>query len=290
MAGKREILSQINGVRNTQTITKAMKMVATSKMRKSQTRMSAGRPYAQTIRNVIGHMMLGNLEYQHPYLDVRQVKRVGYIVVSTDRGLCGGLNTSLFKDGMVDIQQWLEQGVGVNLALIGAKAINFFRSLNVGPVVAQVSGMGDDPTLAEIIGLVTLLLKAYRQKDIDRLYLVYNKFINTMAQKVQIEQLLPLVHCPEAKSEVTGRHWDYLYEPEPRVLLETLLNRFIESQVYQSIVESLASEQAARMVAMQSATDNATNLLAELKLTYNKARQATITQELIEIVAGSTVV
>jgi F-type H+-transporting ATPase subunit gamma len=290
MVGKREIRSQINGVKNTQIITKAMKMVASSKMRKTQTRMIASRPYAYTIRKVIGHMVLGNLEYRHPYMEERSVKAVGYLIVSTDRGLCGGLNTTLFRECLKSIDSWAEQDVGVSLALVGTKAINFFAPMQNIPIVAQVSGMGDNPTLADIIGLVKVLLKDFRYKKMDRIYLVYNKFINTMSQCVQIDQLLPLAHYSDPDSHIKAGTWDYLYEPAPKELLDTLLSRFIESQVYQSIVESLASEQAARMVSMQSATDNASDLLTELQLTYNKARQATITQELNEIVAGSAAV
>jgi len=288
MASAKEIRNKIGSVQNTQKITKAMEMVAASKMRKTQDAMESSRPYAQTMRKVIGHIALGNLEYKHPYLEVREAKRVGYIIVSSDRGLCGGLNINLFKQAMTDIQGWSEQGAEVDMALVGAKATAFFNTYG-GNVVAQVSGLGDAPTVNELIGTVGVMLKKYDEGLLDRLYLVYNKFVNTMVQEPVIDQLLPL---PKSEDEAMKRNhsWDYIYEPEPKPLLDTLLVRYAESQVYQGVVENLASEQAARMVAMKAATDNAGDIINDLQLVYNKARQAAITQELSEIVSGASAV
>lgn len=288
MASAKEIRNKIGSVQNTQKITKAMEMVAASKMRKTQDAMESSRPYAQTMRKVIGHIALGSLEYKHPYLEEREAKRVGYIIVSTDRGLCGGLNINLFKQAITDIQKWSEQGAEVDLALVGAKATAFFNSYG-GNVTAQVSGLGDNPSVDELIGTVGVMLKKYDEGQLDRLYLVYNKFVNTMVQEPVIDQLLPL---PKSEDEEMQRthSWDYIYEPEPKALLDTLLVRYVESQVYQGVVENLASEQAARMVAMKAATDNAGNLIEDLQLVYNKARQAAITQELSEIVSGAAAV
>ncbi len=228
------------------------------------------------------------LSISTPYLEEREAKRVGYIIVSSDRGLCGGLNINLFKQAMTDIQGWSEQGAEVDMALIGAKATAFFNSYG-GNVVAQVSGLGDSPTIDELIGTVGVMLKKYDEGQLDRLYLVYNQFVNTMVQEPVIDQLLPL---PKSEDEEMQRNhsWDYIYEPEPKALLDTLLIRYAESQVYQGVVENLASEQAARMVAMKAATDNAGELINDLQLVYNKARQAAITQELSEIVSGASAV
>ncbi len=288
MAGAKEIRNKIGSVQNTQKITKAMEMVAASKMRRTQDAMASSRPYAQTMRKVIGHIAMGNLEYRHPYLEEREAKRVGYIIVSTDRGLCGGLNINLFKQAIGDMQEWKDNGAEIELALIGAKATSFFHSYG-GNVVAQASGLGDTPSLTELIGTVGAMLQLYDEGKLDRLYLVYNTFVNTMAQEPVIDQLLPL---PKSDEEDMKRShaWDYIYEPEPQVLLDTLLIRYIESQVYQGVVENLASEQAARMVAMKAATDNAGDLIDELQLVYNKARQTAITQELSEIVSGAAAV
>ena len=288
MAGAKEIRNKIGSVKNTQKITSAMEMVAASKMRRAQERMSASRPYAETMRKVIGHIAQGNLEYKHPYLIEREVKRVGYIVVSTDRGLCGGLNINLFKAALNDMKQWSAKGAKVDLALIGSKASNFFER-HGAKMKAHVSGLGDNPSVNDLIGSVKVMLKAYDNGEIDRLYLVYNKFVNTMVQQPKVDQLLPLPVTEDSKL-AKKHHWDYLYEPDPKQLLDTLLIRYVESQVYQGVVENLASEQAARMVAMQAATDNAGNLINELQLVYNKARQASITQELTEIVSGAAAV
>ena len=287
MAGAKEIRNKIGSVKNTQKITSAMQMVAASKMRRAQESMAASRPYAVTMRKVIGHIALGSLEYKHPYLEEREVKRVGYIIISTDRGLCGGLNINLFKAALGSMKQWKEQGVEASLALVGSKACGFFARYG-GKVLAQASGFGDNPTVNDLIGSVRVMLQAYDNGEIDRLYLVNNKFVNTMVQQPTVDQLLPLPKSEDAK--MAKRHWDYLYEPDPKYLMDQLLSRYIESQVYQGVVENLASEQAARMVAMKAATDNADNLITDLQLVYTKARQASITQELTEIVSGAAAV
>ncbi|KUI96699.1 F0F1 ATP synthase subunit gamma [Vibrio sp. MEBiC08052] len=288
MAGAKEIRSKIGSVKSTQKITKAMEMVAASKMRRSQDAMESSRPYAETMRKVIGHVANANLEYRHPYLEEREAKRVGYIIISTDRGLCGGLNINLFKKALLDMQSWSEKNVDVELAVIGSKATAFFYNSGA-KVAAQTSGLGDVPSLEDLIGSVNVMLKKYDEGELDRLYVVFNRFVNTMVQEPTIDQLLPL---PKSDSkEVKREHsWDYLYEPEPKPLLDMLLQRYVESQVYQGVVENLACEQAARMVAMKAATDNAGNLIEDLELVYNKARQAAITQELSEIVGGAAAV
>ena len=288
MAGAKDIRNKIGSVKSTQKITKAMEMVAASKMRRSQDAMEASRPYAETMRKVIGHVANANLEYRHPYLAEREAKRVGYIIVSTDRGLCGGLNINVFKKAVTDMQAWKAKGADIELAVIGSKATAFFNNSGA-KVVAQVSGLGDAPSLEDLIGSVGVMLKKYDEGELDRLYVVYNEFVNTMVQQPTIDQLLPL---PKSESEEMQRphSWDYIYEPEPKPLLDTLLVRYVESQVYQGVVENLACEQAARMIAMKAATDNATNLIEDLELVYNKARQAAITQELSEIVSGAAAV
>lgn len=286
MANAKEIKTKIASVQNTQKITSAMEMVAASKMRRAQERMAASRPYAENMRKVIGHVAQGSLEYKHPYLEVREAKRVGYIVVSTDRGLCGGLNVNLFKKVIADVKKQRAAGVEVEFCPIGARSVQFFTNFG-GIVPAHASGLGDAPKLADLIGTVRVMLEAYNEGKLDRLYVVFNKFVNTMSQTPVIEQLLPL---PKSEEDEISHHWDYLYEPDPKELLDTLLVRYVESQVYQGVVENIASEQAARMVAMKSATDNAGDLISDLQLVYNKARQAAITQELSEIVAGAAAV
>jgi F-type H+-transporting ATPase subunit gamma len=287
MAGAKEIRNKIGSISNTQKITSAMEMVAASKMRKAQDLMAASRPYAETMRRVIGHLAEGSLEYKHSYLEVREVKRVGYIVISTDRGLCGGLNINLFKKTLADMSAWSDKGVEIDLGLIGAKASTFFANIG-GNVVAKAANLGEKPVLDDLIGSVRVMLDAYDNGQLDRLYVVYNKFVNTMTQEPTIDQLLPL---PAAEDNILPKHgWDYLYEGEPAELLTQLLVRFIESQVYQGVVENGASEQAARMLAMKSATDNASDLIDELQLIFNKARQTAITQELSEICAGAAAV
>ena len=288
MAGAKEIRNKIGSVKSTQKITKAMEMVAASKMRRSQDAMEATRPYAETMRKVIGHLANGSLEYKHPYLEEREAKRVGYIIVSTDRGLCGGLNINLFKKAMNDMKDWSEKGADVELAIVGSKATAFFNNSGA-KVAAQVSGLGDRPSLEDLIGSVSVMLKKYDEGELDRLFVVFNRFENTMVQEPTIDQLLPL---PKSDSEDMKRDhaWDYIYEPEPKPLLDALLVRYVESHVYQGVVENLACEQAARMIAMKSATDNAGDIIDDLELVYNKARQSAITQELSEIVSGAAAV
>ncbi|APW56229.1 F0F1 ATP synthase subunit gamma [Pasteurella multocida] len=289
MAGAKEIRTKIASVKSTQKITKAMEMVAASKMRKTQERMSSSRPYSETIHNVISHVSKATIGYKHPFLVDREVKKVGMIVVSTDRGLCGGLNVNLFKTVLNEMKEWKEKDVSVQLSLIGSKSINFFQSLGI-KILTQDSGIGDTPSVEQLIGSVNSMIDAYKKGEVDVVYLVYNKFINTMSQKPVLEKLIPL---PELDNDELGERkqvWDYIYEPDAKVLLDNLLVRYLESQVYQAAVENLASEQAARMVAMKAATDNAGNLINELQLVYNKARQASITNELNEIVAGAAAI
>jgi len=284
MAVGKEIRNQISSIKSTQKITSAMEMVAASKMRKAQERMQATRPYADKMRQVIGHIAKANAQYKHPFMVEREVKRVGYIVVSTDRGLCGGLNINLFKALVREMKAWKEKGVETDLCAIGQKGASFFRSYG-GNVVAALTHLGDSPSSEKLIGNVKVMLDAFSEGKIDRLYLVSNEFENTMTQTPQVEQILPLP--PGEDEEEIKNQWDYLYEPDARQILDGLLPRFIESQVYQGVVENLACEQAARMIAMKSATDNAGSIIDELQLAYNKARQAAITQEISEIVSGA---
>ena len=286
MASGKEIRSKIASIKNTQKITSAMEMVAASKMRKAQDRMQLGKPYAHRIRSVIGHIANSTPEYRHIYFDTRPVKRIGYIVVSTDRGLCGGLNVNAFKATVVSMKAWHERNVEIDLCLIGARATAFFNNYG-GNVIASVRNIGDAPAVADVVGVVKVMLNKFDGHEIDQLQIVSNSFINTMTQQPVIEQLLPLLPSEE---EDLKHHWDYLYEPEAKELLDGLLDRYIESQVYQAVVENNACEQAARMIAMKSATDNAGDLIEDLQLVYNKARQAAITQELSEIVSGAAAV
>ncbi|WP_166252851.1 F0F1 ATP synthase subunit gamma [Marinobacter salicampi] len=283
MAIGKEIRNQIGSIKSTQKITSAMEMVAASKMRKAQERMQATRPYAEKMRQVIGHIAKANQDYRHPFMQDREVKRVGYIVISSDRGLCGGLNANVFKALVREMRDWKNKGVGIDLCAIGQKGASFFRSYG-GNVVAALTHLGDDPSAEKLIGNVTVMLNAFEEGTIDRLYLVSNEFVNTMTQRPKVEQLLPL---PESEDDEIGHQWDYIYEPDARPILDGLLPRYIESQVYQGVVENLACEQAARMIAMKSATDNAGSIIDELQLAYNKARQAAITQEISEIVSGA---
>ena len=284
MASGKEIRSKISSVKNTQKITRAMEMVAASKMRRAQDRMQASRPYAEKIQNVIRHLAQAHPEYQHPYLLGREVRKIGYIVVSSDRGLCGGLNTNLFRSLLRDMRSWSDRGVTIEICTIGQKASVFFRRFG-GKIVAQATHLGDTPHLEDLIGTVKVMLDGYREENIDRLHLAFNSFVNTMTQQPSIEQLLP-VDAGKADEELK-HHWDYLYEPEAKEVLNQLLVRYIESLVYQGVVENIACEQAARMVAMKAASDNAEALIDDLQLAYNKARQAAITQELSEIVGGA---
>ncbi|MFZ2289075.1 MAG: F0F1 ATP synthase subunit gamma [Halopseudomonas yangmingensis] len=287
MAGAKEIRTKIASIKSTQKITSAMEKVAVSKMRKAQQRMAASRPYAERIRQVIGHLANANPEYRHPFMLERPVKRVGYIVVSTDRGLCGGLNTNLFKALVQSMKEWRNQNVENDLCVIGTKGASFFRSFG-GNVVAAISHLGEDPSVNNLIGSIKVMLDAYHEGRIDRLYLVSNGFVNTMVQQPKVEQLIPLVASEDLGEK--QQRWDYVYEPDARLLLDGLLTRYIESQVYQSVVENNACEQAARMIAMKNATDNAGELINNLQLIYNKARQAAITQEISEIVGGAAAV
>lgn len=287
MAGTKEIRNQIRSVRNTQKITKAMEMVAASKMRKAQDQMTATRPYAERMREVIGHLAAANPDYRHPFLEPREpIKRVGIVFVSTDRGLCGGLNINLFKTVLAELRRFDAQGVAVDLAVLGGKGVGFFRRLG-GQIVAQQTGLGDRPHLEQVIGTIKVMLDAYRDGQIDRLLLVRNQFVNTMTQKPVVQQVLPVE--PVRETEML-QNWDYLYEPSPEALLDDVLVRYVESQIYQAVVENVACEMAARMVAMKSASDNAGEVIRRLTLVYNKARQAAITQELAEIVAGAAAV
>ena len=293
MAAAKEIRTQIGSIKNTQKITSAMEMVAASKMRKAQDLMKASQPYARQIRNVVSHVADANPEYVHPWMIERDVKRVGYIVVSTDRGLCGGLNVNLFKAVVKDAKAWRDQGADLDFCALGSKAGSFFKSYG-GNLVAAKSGLGESPEVEDLIGSVKVMLDAYDEGELDRLNVVYNEFVNTMTQKPVVRQLLPL--SPDMGTESNDEEdtrpgsWDYLYEPDAKALLDSLLVRFIESQVYQAVVENGACEQAARMIAMKSATDNAGNLIDDLELVYNKARQAAITQEISEIVGGAAAV
>lgn len=286
MAVGKEIRNQIGSIKSTQKITSAMEMVAASKMRKAQERMQATRPYAEKMRQVIGHIAKSNKDYRHPFMQEREVNRVGYIVVSSDRGLCGGLNTNTFKVLIREMRGWKEKGVETDICAIGQKASSFFRSYG-GKVVAATTHLGDSPSAETLIGSVKVMLDSFEEGKIDRLYLVSNEFVNTMTQSPKAEQLLPLPEGDGDKEEEIGHQWDYIYEPDSRPILDGLMPRYIESQVYQGVVENLACEQAARMIAMKSATDNAGEIIDELQLVYNKARQAAITQEISEIVSGA---
>ena len=286
MAVGKEVKTKISSIKSTQKITSAMEMVAASKMRKAQERRAVGKPYAIRIRSVVGQIAKAVSEYKHVYMEQREIKRVGYIIISTDRGLCGGLNTNLFKQAIKSMKDWSDKGVSNDLCVVGNKAAGFFGGFG-GNIVATVKDLGDAPTQNDLIGGIKVMLDAYEAGTIDQLHLVSNEFVNTMTQTPLIEQLLPL---KPVENENLSHHWDYLYEPDAKELLDELLVRYIESQVYQGVVENKACEQAARMIAMKSATDNAGELVKELQLLYNKARQAAITQELSEIVSGAAAV
>ena len=286
MAGAKEIRTKIKSVKNTQKITRAMEKVAMSKMRRAQDRMAAARPYAEKLRRTLGHVAQANLEYKHPFMVERPVKRVAYLIVSTDRGLCGGLNINVFRQAIRGIKEWQGKGVEVDAVLIGGKAISFFKRVG-GKVLASATQLGDRPHLEQLLGVIKVLSDAYRNGEVDRVYVVGNTFVNTMTQKAEAQQLLPV---EPIKSEGLLEHWDYLYEPNAVELLDTVLQRYVESQVYQAVIENAACEQSARMVAMKAATDNAGKIISALQLQYNKARQASITKELAEIVGGAAAV
>jgi F-type H+-transporting ATPase subunit gamma len=287
MAGGREIKTKIKSVQNTRKVTRALEMVSASKIRKAQDRMKSSRPYARLMRQMIGHIARANTEYVHPFLVEREeVDRVGYIIVSTDRGLCGGLNSVMFRRLLADMRQWQEKGVEIDLVCIGQKATAFFRRLKVN-MLASVSHLGEKPQVEQLIGVIKVMLDNYSSGATDRVFLCYNDFVNTMTQRPTQDQLLPLL----ATDDLQSKHdWDYIYEPDPQTVLDDVMTRYIESLVYQAVLENLASEHAARMVAMKAASDNATKLIDTLNLVYNKARQAAITQEISEIVGGAAAV
>ncbi|MDP6399070.1 MAG: F0F1 ATP synthase subunit gamma [Arenicellales bacterium] len=287
MAGAKEIRTKIKSIQNTQKITKAMEMVAASKMRRAQERMNQARPYANKMRNVIAHLAQANLEYKHSYTESRDVKRVGFIIVSSDRGLCGGLNINLFREIINAMTQWQKQGVEIDVTTIGGKGLSFFKRVGVN-IVSEATHLGDQPQLADLIGAMKVMMNAFSEGQIDRLFLAQNGFVTTMTQQPRVDQLIPVQAIePDARLE---SHWDYLYEPDAREVVDALMMRYIESLIYQGVVENIACEMAARMVAMKSASDNAGNLIDELQLVYNKARQAAITQEISEIVGGAAAV
>ena len=287
MAGGREIKTKIKSVQNTRKVTRALEMVSASKIRKAQDRMKASRPYARAMKQIIGHLAQANTEFQHPYLIERgQTRRVGYVIVSSDRGLAGGLNNNLFRKLLVEIRQWQDKGVEVDVVTIGQKAAVFFRRLKVN-MLASVAHLGDQPELEQLVGVVQVMLEAYDAGKVDKVFLAYNDFVNTMTQRAAFDQLLPL---PPSDGAVAQHEWDYIYEPDAETVLEHVLTRYIESLVYQAVMENVASEHAARMVAMKAASDNANKLIETLNLVYNKARQAAITQEISEIVGGAAAV
>ena len=287
MAGGREIKTKIKSVQNTRKVTRALEMVSASKIRKAQERMKASRPYARAMKQLIGHLAQANTDYRHPFLVERpEIKRVGYVIVSSDRGLAGGLNNNLFRKLLGEIRQWHEKGVEVDVVTIGQKATVFFRRLKVD-MLASVTHLGDNPEVEQLIGIVKVMIDGFIEGRQDRVFVVYNDFVNTMTQRAAFDQLLPL---PPSDEQLVTHDWDYLYEPDAETVLEHVLTRYIESLVYQAVMENVASEHAARMVAMKSASDNATKLIDTLNLVYNKARQAAITQEISEIVGGAAAV
>ena len=287
MAGGREIKTKIKSVQNTRKVTRALEMVSASKIRKAQDRMKASRPYARAMRQLIGHIAQANSEFTHPFMSTRdEVKRVGYILVSSDRGLAGALNSTMFRRVLADMREWQSKGVEIDVVCVGQKATAFFRRLKVN-MVASVSHLGEKPQVEQLIGVMKVMLDSFSESKLDRVFLCYNDFINTMAQKPRQDQLLPL---PPSQGLETRHDWDYIYEPDAETVLNQVLTRYVESLVYQAVLENLASEHAARMVAMKSASDNATKLIGTLNLIYNKARQAAITQEISEIVGGAAAV
>lgn len=288
MASEKEIRTKIRSVKNMQKITGAMEMVAASKIRKAQAQMEASRPYADRIRRVIGHLSYANPDYKHPWLVEREAKRVGYIVISTDRGLCGGLNVNMFKTVIGELSRWQQKNVGVDLALVGAKAVQFFRRLG-GNVVGTATHLGDKPQVNDLIGAIKIMLDSYSDGRVDRVFVVHNEFVSTMSQRPEVKTILP-ISAIDLGDEELQEHWDYIYEPDAIDLLDDVLSRYIESQVYRGAVENFACEMAAKMIAMKSATDNAGEIIEKLQLDYNKARQASITQEISEIVGGAAAV
>jgi F-type H+-transporting ATPase subunit gamma len=287
MAGGREIKTKIKSVQNTRKVTRALEMVSASKIRKAQDRMKASRPYARAMKQVIGHLAQANSEFHHPYLvERKEIKRVGYVIVSSDRGLAGGLNNNLFRKLLGEIRNWQQQGIEVDVVTIGQKATVFFRRIKVD-MLASVTHLGDTPHVDQLVGVIKVMLDAYSSGKVDKVFMVYNDFVNTMTQRAAFDQLLPL---PASDTAVAPHDWDYIYEPDAQTVLEHVLTRYIESLVYQAVMENVASEHAARMVAMKAASDNATKMIDTLNLIYNKARQAAITQEISEIVGGAAAV
>jgi F-type H+-transporting ATPase subunit gamma len=287
MAGGREIKTKIKSVQNTRKVTRALEMVSASKIRKAQERMKASRPYARLMVQLIGHIAKANSEYKSPFMVQRaETKRVGYLIVSTDRGLCGGLNSQLFRKILADMREWQAKGAEVDVVCVGTKAATFFRRLKVD-MIGSVTHLGDKPHLDQLVGPVKVMLDAYESGSLDRVFICYNRFVNTMTQEGSVHQLLPL---PPSDTLSTRFDWDYIYEPSPEVVLDHVLQRYVESLVYQALLENVASEHAARMVAMKAASDNASKLIGTLQLIYNKARQAAITQEISEIVGGAAAV
>lgn len=288
MANTREIRSKIRSTQNMRKVTRALEMVSASKIRKAQDMMRASRPYARLMRQVVGHVAKANTDYQHPFLARRdEVQRVGYLVISTDRGLCGGLNANLLRKLVAEIRAWRAKGVEVDVVAVGQKAVQFFRRLKDIQLVGSASHLGERPRIEDLIGVIKVLLDAYTARRIDRMFLAYNDFINTMSQKPMVDMLLPL---PASEGLQVTHDWDYLYEPDAPSVLDPVLKRYVESLVYQGLLENLACEHAARMVAMKSASDNASKLIEDFTLIYNKARQAAITQEISEIVGGAAAV
>ena len=287
MAGGREIKTKIKSVQNTRKVTRALEMVSASKIRKAQDRMKASRPYARAMKQLISHLAQANSEFHHPYLVERKdIKRVGYVIVSSDRGLAGGLNNNLFRKLLGEIRNWQQQGVEVDVVTIGQKATVFFRRIKVD-MLASVTHLGDTPHVDQLVGVIKVMLDAYSSGKVDKVFMVYNDFVNTMTQRAAFDQLLPL---PPSDTAVAPHDWDYIYEPDAQTVLEHVLTRYVESLVYQAVMENVASEHAARMVAMKAASDNATKMIDSLNLIYNKARQAAITQEISEIVGGAAAV
>jgi F-type H+-transporting ATPase subunit gamma len=286
MAGGKEIKTKIQSVQNTQKITKAMEMVAASKMRRAQDQMFATRPYAQRIATVVAHVASSHAEYKHPFLNQRPIKRAGFITVSTDRGLCGGLNTNLFKKALNKIGELDEQGIEIDVVTFGVKALGFFKRIGAR-VVAEASHIGDRPEISAVIGPVQAMLKSHSEGEIDVIYLIGNEFVNTMTQEPTITQIVPVIPSQDVE---LSHHWDYIYEPGSKEVLDNVLDRYIESLVYQAVVENVACEMAARMLAMKNATDNAGEMISDLQLIYNRERQASITQEISEIVGGAAAV
>ena len=287
MAGGKEIRTKIKSIQNTQKITKAMEMVAASKMRRAQERMRQARPYADKMRSVVAHLAQASLEYKHSFTQERDVKRVGFIIVSTDRGLCGGLNINMFREAVNALSEWQQKDVEIDVTTIGTKGLGFFKRIGAN-IVSEATRLGDAPQLIDLIGAMKIMLDAYEEGRIDRLYVVHNRFVSAMSQVPQVEQLLP-IHADEPDEKLKN-HWDYLYEPDAHEVIDALMTRYIESLIYQGVTENIACEMGARMVAMKSASDNAGTLIDELQLVYNKARQAAITQEIAEIVGGAAAV